>query len=304
MILNLSGQPASGAAQGTAIKDTDSLGFNDDVVRASMTAPVIVDFWAPWCQPCKQLTPLLEKLVQETGGRVRLVKINIDTNQELAMQLRIQSVPTVYAFVGGRPVDAFVGAQPESKLRQFIDQLLRGSRSPVEGLFDEAQAALDAGDARTAAARFIEVLREDPRHVKAIAGAIRARVALRDLTGARKLADGLPQDLATAPEVRAAITAIELAEETRKAAGDLADLERRAAQEPPDPAARYDLALARYGSGDSEAAVELLLDMVRRDREWNDAAARKQLLKIFDALGPSHPLTVASRRRLSSLLFS
>jgi putative thioredoxin len=304
MILNLSGQPASGGAQGAAIKDTDTLGFNDDVVRASMTTPVIVDFWAPWCQPCKQLTPLLERLVTQAAGKVRLVKINIDENQELAMQLRIQSVPTVYAFVGGRPVDAFVGAQPESKLRQFIDALVRSGGVPTDDRLEQAQAALAAGDAHAAAAGFLALLNEDPRNAKALAGAIRARVAEGNVAGARKIAAGLPQDLVANAEIKAAITAIDLAEESRQAKGDLADLERRAAAEPPDLQAKHDLALALFGRGSSEAAIEALLDLIRRDRTWNDEAARKQLVKIFDALGPAHPLTQASRRRLSSLLFS
>lgn len=305
MILNLGGrQTGSPTAQAAVIKDGDARTFNDDVVRASMTTPVIVDFWAPWCQPCKQLTPALERVVQQANGRVRLVKINIDENQDLAAQLRIQSVPTVYAFQGGRPVDAFVGAQPESKLRQFVDLLLQGVPSPVDDLLAEAQAALDAGDARAAADGFARVLKEDPRQPKAIAGLIRARVGQGDIAGARKLAAGLPQDMATSAEIKAALSAVDMAEEAKRAAGDLAGLERRVAADPADLKARFDFALALYGRGRSEAAIDQLLEVIRRDSGWNDGAARKQLVKIFDALGPSHPLTATSRRRLSSLLFS
>ncbi len=305
MILNLGGrQTGSPTAQAAVIKDGDARTFNDDVVRASMTTPVIVDFWAPWCQPCKQLTPALERVVQQANGRVRLVKINIDENQDLAAQLRIQSVPTVYAFQGGRPVDAFVGAQPESKLRQFVDLLLQGVPSPVDDLLAQAQAALDAGDARAAADGFARVLKEDPRQPKAIAGLIRARVGQGDIAGARKLAAGLPQDMAASAEIKAALSAVDMAEEAKRAAGDLAGLERRVAADPADLKARFDLALALYGRGRSEAAIDQLLEVIRRDSGWNDGAARKQLVKIFDALGPSHPLTATSRRRLSSLLFS
>ncbi|MFO1153742.1 MAG: thioredoxin [Rhodospirillales bacterium] len=306
MILNLGGgrQTGSSTAQAAVIKDGDTRSFNDDVIRASMTTPVIVDFWAPWCQPCKQLTPTIERVVQQANGRVRLVKINIDENQDLAAQLRIQSVPTVYAFIGGRPVDAFVGAQPESKIRQFVDLLLQGAASPLDDLLAQAQAALDAGDARAAADGFARVLKEDPRQPKAIAGLIRARVAQGDPGAARKLATGLPQDLAAAPEIKAALTAIDVAEEAKRAAGDLADLERKVAADPADLQAKFDLALALYGRGRSEAAIDQLLELIRRDNHWNDEAARKQLVKIFDALGPTHPLTAVSRRKLSSLLFS
>jgi putative thioredoxin len=305
MILNLGGrQTGSTTAQAPVIKDGDARSFNDDVVRASMTTPVIVDFWAPWCQPCKQLTPALERVVQQANGRVRLVKINIDENQDLAAQLRIQSVPTVYAFQGGRPVDAFVGAQPEAKLRQFVDLLLQGVASPLDDLLAQAQAALDAGEVRAAADGFARVLKEDPRQPKAIAGLIRARVAQGDVAGARKLAAGLPQDMAANAEVKAALTAVDVAEEAKRAAGDLAELERKATADPGNLQAKFDLALALYGRGRSEAAIDQLLEIIRRDGGWNEEAARKQLVKIFDALGPSHPLTAVSRRRLSSLLFS
>lgn len=303
MILSPSGQSSNTGAAGAVIKDGDTLTFNDDVIRASMNVPVIVDFWATWCQPCKQLTPLLERIVQQAKGRLQLVKIDIDKNQDLAMQLRIKSVPTVYAFQGGRPVDAFVGAQPESKIRQFVERLLQGMPSPVEDVLKQAQEALDAGDPLGAGELFSHVLEEDPVNGKAIAGLIRARVAVGDPAGAREMIKDLPTDITGHVDVKAAIQAIELAEQTQ-ASGDLADLQRRAAADPTDQAAKLDLVLALYGGGRTDAAIDTLLEMIRQDRQWNDEAARKQLIKIFDALGSTHALTVSGRRRLSSILFS
>ncbi len=288
---------------GAIIKDGDALSFADDVVKGSMAVPVIVDFWAPWCGPCKQLTPMLEKLVRQAAGAVRLVKINIDENQDLAAQLRIQSVPTVYAFVQGRPVDGFVGGQTESQLKQFIQRLTRGAVSPADEAVEAAQQALDNGDAKLAAELFQRALAHDARHPKALAGLIRARLRRGDVSAARQLAKGLPADLVKNADVAAALTAIDLAEET-KGLGSVEDLKRRVAAQPGDHQARFDLARALYGGGLAEAAIDALLHIVRADRDWNDDAARKYLVRIFDALGPTHPLTVASRRRLSSILFS
>ncbi|MGF1641291.1 MAG: thioredoxin [Rhodospirillales bacterium] len=298
---NRTGRPA--AAPQDVIKDTDTKGFRTDVVEASMQVPVIVDFWAPWCGPCKQLGPMLEKLVVQAGGLVRLVKINIDENQSLAQQLRVQSVPTVYAFYQGQPVDGFVGVQPESKLRAFIDRLTGGAKAPAEEMLEIGQRALDSGDAETATAAFSQILAEDPGHPKAVAGLIRSRIARGDVAGARKQVNKLPAPLVANGDVAAAITAIELAEQTR-GLGDVTKLESRVAAHPEDRQARFDLAMALFGKGRTEAAVDALLDLVRLDRQWNDHAARTQLLKIFDALGPTNPLTARARRRLSSILFS
>ncbi|HYN40037.1 MAG TPA: thioredoxin [Rhodospirillales bacterium] len=296
--------PPAAAPPGT-IKDGDTAGFADDVVKASMAVPVVVDFWATWCGPCKTLTPLLERLVKQAGGRVRLVKIDIDKNQELAAQLRIQSVPTVYAFVGGRPVDAFVGAQPESKVRSFIERLTRaGGGSPIDEALELAQESLAAGDDEAAADLFGQILQQDPRHPKALAGLIRLRLSGGDVNGARSLVKGLPADLVTNADIAAAVSAVDLVEQTRGAAGDAADLRRRVQAKPEDHQARYELSVALFAQGLTEGAIDELLAIVRAERGWNDDAARKQLVRIFDALGPTHPLTVASRRRLSSILFS
>ena len=288
---------------GDVILDGDTPGFARDVIEASMHVPVIVDFWAPWCGPCKQLTPALEKLVRQAGGLVRLVKINIDENQNLAAQLRIQSVPTVYAFVGGQPVDAFVGAQPESQLRAFIDRLTAGAEAPIDQALDAARDALDNGDPTTAQQIYAELLNQDPTNPKAVAGMVRALVAQGDAVSARQLLDGLSAELRRNAEIAAAASAVELAEQSQET-GDIAALRSRVAADGGDHQARYDLAVALFAGGKPAEAIDELIESVRRDRTWSDEEARKQLVKIFDALGPTDPLTVTARRRLSSILFS
>jgi putative thioredoxin len=296
--------PASGAGGGDLVKDTDTQRFAADVLDASMQQPVIVDFWAPWCGPCKQLTPILESLVAKAGGRVRMVKVNIDENQELAAQLRVQSIPMVYAFVGGRPVDAFVGAQPESKLREFIGRLTAGAGAPIDEALEQARLALDAADIEQAASIYSQVLAEDPTNPKAIAGLMRSLAQGGEVAGARELAEGLTPELARNADIAAAVTAIDVAEQAGKSAKHRGRLQERLDGNPDDLQARLDLAVALFGEGRVEDAAEHLLEIVRRDRAWNDEAARIQLVKFFDALGPTHPVTLASRRRLSAILFS
>lgn len=306
LILDPNAPPsAAGTAGGTGdlIKNSTTDTFVADVIEASMEVPVIVDFWAPWCGPCKTLGPALEKAVRQAGGLVRLVKINVDDNRELAMQMNVQSVPSVFGFAQGRPVDGFAGAVPESQIRSFIDRLTGGAKPPVEAALDAAREALDAGDPAGASQIYTQILAQDPSHPSAVAGMIRCLVATGDLNEARTAVNRLPAALRSHNEVAAAIAALELAEQSGSA-GDTEAFRRRLDANPNDHQTRLDLAVALYGGGHAEAAIEELLELVRRDRAWNEDAARKQLVKIFDALGPAHPLTAAGRRRLSSILFS
>jgi len=295
-----------GASDVDLIKDSDTANFAADVIEVSKDVPVIVDFWAPWCGPCKQLTPAIEKAVRGAGGQVKLVKINVDDNQELAGQLRIQSIPTVFAFKDGQPVDGFVGALPESQIKTFI-QKLGGDAGPneLDQALDQADEALAAGDHATAGNIYSQVLRAEPTEARAAAGLVRALLAGGDVESARKILDSLDETVAGSAEVAGARAAVELAEQT--SGGDSAEIEplrQKVAANEKDHQARLDLAVALFGIGQCEEAVDALLEIIRRDRQWNEEAARKQLLKFFEALGPTDPLTIDSRRRLSSLLFS
>ena len=291
------------------IMDSDTNGFMADVIEASNEVPVIVDFWAAWCGPCKQLTPMLEKVVTQARGAVRLVKIDVDANPELSGQLRIQSIPTVFAFKDGQPVDAFQGALPESQVQSWVDQLVakHGSvpaPSPVDEAFAAAEAALGAGDYGGAGALYAQVLNVDAGNTRALAGMARCYVAAGKVDKARELLDAAPAEARDSADVKAVATALELAEAGAEAAGQTDELRARVAADEDDHQARYELAVALYGSGDAAAAVDALLTIIARQRDWNDDAARLQLLKIFEALGPTDPLTVEARRRLSSILFS
>ena len=288
------------------IKDTDTRNFVKDVLEASRERPVLVDFWAEWCGPCKQLTPVLEKLVREQKGKVALIKLDIDRNPDIAAQLRIQSIPTVFAFYQGQPLDAFQGALPESQLRQFIERLVKNAdqgRSPVDDLLEDAEGALGEGDVARAAEIFGAVLRMEPGDVRAVAGLARVALARGERDEARRLLDSVPEADAGKPEVLKARAALDLAEAAEEA-GDVAELEARVAAHADDLAARFDLARALLAHGDREAAAEHLIAIVRADRDWNEGAARAQLLKMFEAAGPTDPFTQTWRRRLSSILFS
>ena len=299
------GGPAKDARGGTdIIKDSTTQNFVKDVIEASRTVPVIVDFWAPWCGPCKQLGPLLEKLVRQAAGLVRLVKINVDENQELAAQMRVASIPMVYAFHRGQPVDGFAGAVPESQLRAFIERLTGGAKAPLDQALEQARALLAQGDAEAAQAAFAQVLAEDPTNPSALGGTIRALMAQGELGRAKQIGDGLPGELSKHADVASALAALDLAAQSQAGAGDTAKLREKLAANPADQQTRFDLALALLAQENAEGAIETLIDSIRRERKWNDEAARKQLVKIFDALGPADPRTVSGRRQLSSILFA
>ena len=288
---------------GGYIKDVDTAGFEADVINASAAQPVIVDFWAEWCGPCKTLGPMLEKIINEYGGRVRLAKINVDENQQLAAQMRVQSIPMVVAFQDGKPVDGFAGAVPETQLRQFIEKLTGSAGSPLDQSLEQAAAMLESGDAGSAHAIYQQILQQDLGNVAAHAGLARALIAAGTPDEAREYLDELPDEMRTSGEIASVISALDLASDTG-AGGDTAEFLNALERNPDNHQARLDLAMAQYGDGNTIEAVDSLVEIVRRNREWNDGAARAQLLKIFEALGHADPVTVEGRRKLSAVLFS
>lgn len=301
-------QPLSDAAM---IVDGDQKTFMQDVVEASRSVPVLVDFWATWCGPCKTLTPTLEKVVRAAGGRVKLVKIDIDANRGLVQQLTqiglpLQSVPTVAAFWQGQIADVFQGALPESEVKRFIEGLLKiaGGSMPTADMLAEAKESLEQGDFQQAGEIFSAVLEQDPENPEAWAGLIRALMALGQEEQAKQALAQIPAKIAEHAEIAGVRSALALAEEGRAAQGQLASLQARLQADPADHAARYDLATALNAMGEHEAAADALLEIMRRQRGWNEDAARLQLLKFFEAWGIDDPVTMASRRKLSTLLFS
>ncbi|MBS0235091.1 MAG: thioredoxin [Proteobacteria bacterium] len=291
---------------GTAdiVKDATTATFKADVIDASKSVPVVVDFWAAWCGPCKQLTPVIEKVVRSYRGNVRLVKVNVDENQAISAQLRIQSLPTVYAFRDGQPIDGFVGVQPESAIKAFIDRLVA---SDAEVGFSEVlktgEELLEQDDLQGAAEVFASVLQEDRTNAEALAGLATCYMKSGDVARAKQTLALVPPDRRELPVVKSIEAAILLAEKGADS-GEIAELKRRVAENPRDFQACLDLSVALGAQGDRQDALELLLDLVRMDRKWNDEAARKQLLQFFDAWGPKEPLVAEGRRKLSSILFS
>ena len=302
----LGGTEAAPAAD--LIKDTSEATFMADVVEESQNVPVIVDFWAPWCGPCKTLGPMLEDAVKAAKGAVKMVKLNVDEAQMIAGQLRIQSIPTVYAFYQGQPIDGFQGAVPASELKDFVDRVVKaaGGEAPGAGLDDAVAAAeemLTEGAAVDAAQTFAAILGEDPTHAGAYGGLVRAHIAMNDLDQAEAILNGAPAEISHSPELEAAHAQLELA---RQAAGvgPVAELQAKVEADPSDMQARFDLAQALHASGKVEEAVTELLELFKRDREWNEGAAKTQLFTIFDALKPNDPIVLNGRRKLSSMIFA
>lgn len=286
------------------IKDVTDQTFMADVVEASREVPVIVDFWAPWCGPCKTLGPQLEAAVQAKKGAVRMAKVNVDENQMIAGQLQVQSIPTVYAFWQGQPVDGFQGALSQGDVQRFVEKIaaLAGDGGLGEAL-EAAEEMLAQGAVADAAQTFAAILGEEPENAAAMGGLARAHIAMGDLDTAEALLNNAAPAIAAAPEIEAARAQIALARQADEA-GPLAELQSAVAANPDDLQARFDYAKALYAAGQAEAAIEELLDLFRRDREWNDGAAKAQLFTIFDALKPTDPLVQKGRRRLSSMIFA
>ncbi|HYM17882.1 MAG TPA: thioredoxin [Micropepsaceae bacterium] len=304
-------QPAPAAAKAALIKDADIQSFAADVLDASMEVPVIVDFWAPWCGPCKQLGPNLERAVTEAKGAVRLVKVNIDENPEIAQQLRIQSIPTVYAFFQGQPVDGFMGAIPESQVKVFVQTLITAGAgaagteqaAAADEALKAAAEALSHRDLSQAAQIFGQVLQADPGNPKAVAGLARCYLESGDIERAKKTLQLVRPDGKNDETLRAIEAELSLKERAGESS-DLAHLRAKLAANASDHEARFELAKALDAKGAREEAIGELLEIIRRDRKWNEDAARKHLITLFDAMGPTDPRTIAARRRLSAILFS
>ncbi len=293
---------AGGAAEPV---DVDMNNFMAEVIEASAATPTIVQFWAPWCGPCKQLGPILEKVVGASGGKVRMVKVNIDDNVQIAQQMRVQSVPTVYGFVDGKPVDGFAGAQPESTIKQFVDKLAEmGGGHDIAAMLATADETLSSGDHAVAMMQFQEVMGIAPESIPALAGVVRCLTASGDIDGAREVLDQLNDDYLNDAAMKPAIAAVELAEKASESAGELEDAQARVDANPEDLEARQALALALFAAGRNAEAMDQLLQSIKIERGWNDDVARLQLLDFFASLGPTNPDVITARRKLSTILFS
>jgi putative thioredoxin len=306
-MLELGTGGAAAPAPSDLVFDVTEANFMADVVEASKTVPVIVDFWAPWCGPCKTLGPALEAAVVAAKGAVKMAKINVDENQMIAGQMRVQSIPTVYAFWQGQPIDGFQGALPGSEIKAFVEKVVAASGGDASGGLDDALEAaeemLEQGAVEDAASIFQAVLGEDDKNAKAYGGWVRAIIAGGDLDQAEAVLNGAPAEISKSPELEAAAAQIALAKQAANA-GPVAELTAQVEADPANHQARFDLAQALFANGDAEGAVTQLLDLFRRDREWNDGAAKSQLFTIFEALKPNDPVVLNGRRKLSSLIFA
>lgn len=303
-MLELGGNPTTQAQGGDLIKDIGEATFMQDVIEASAEVPVIVDFWAPWCGPCKALGPALEDAVRKAGGRVKMVKVNVDENQGIAAQLRIQSIPTVYAFFQGRPADGFQGAIPPAEIADFVNRVADlGGDGGLSEAIEAAEAMLAEGAADDAAQTFAAILGEDPTSAAAFGGLVRAYLALDQVDQAETLLQSAPAEIQGTKDYEAAAAQLELLKQAQDA-GPVAELRAAVDAEPDNHQARFDLALALHAAGDVEGAVDELLDLFRRDRDWNNGAAKDQLFTIFDALKPQDPVVLRGRRKLSSMIFA
>lgn len=297
----------AGAPPADLIKDSDMQTFMADVVEASREQPVLVDFWAPWCGPCKQLTPVLEKVVTQAGGKVKMVKVNIDENQQIAQQMRIQSIPAVFAFKDGQPVDGFMGALPESQVREFIDRVAGGiGPSPAEQITEAAEAAVAAGDHAAAAQAWAALIEQEPESAAGFGGLARAYIELEELEGAEQVLEQTPAAIANHADITGARAALELAKNAADpgVSEEVAGLQAELEKDPSNLQVRFDLANALLAVDAREEAADHLLHIFQHEREWNDDAARKKLLQLFEAWGPKDPLTKPTRRKLSALLLS
>ena len=292
---------------GSLIKEVSEASFMQDVVEASKTKPVIVDFWAPWCGPCKTLGPQLEEAVKAANGAVTMAKVNVDENQMISGQMQVQSIPTVFAFVNGQPVDGFQGAVSGSEIKAFVERVVAANGGETEGGLDSAvqsaEQMFEEGDFEAAIETFSAILQEDTNNVKSYVGLMKSHIELGDLDQAEAILNGIPLEISQKPEVESVHAQLELAKQALDA-GPISDLAKLVEKNPNDHEARFKLAQALHGSGQVEDAVDQLLELFKRDKEWNDEAAKSQLFVIFEALEPNNPIVLNGRRKLSSLIFA